>query len=65
MFRMFARLHARLGGKFQFHYVGTSDPARYAEFAAIEAFTVRHGYQNADGVAGRLASTVYIDCPTP
>ncbi len=55
MFRMFAKLHARLGGKFEFHYVGTSDPARYADFAAIDAFTVRHGYQDANGVARILA----------
>lgn len=55
MFRMFAKLRERLGGKFEFHYVGTSDPARYAEFSAIEAFTVRHGYQDANGVAAILA----------
>jgi glycosyltransferase involved in cell wall biosynthesis len=51
MFRAFARLHERLGGKFEFHYVGTTDPSRYAEFAAIEAFTIRHGYQPAERVA--------------
>ena len=56
MFRVFKRLHERLGGKFEFHYVGTSDPHRYAEFAAIEAFTVRHGFQTADGVSSIAAS---------
>ncbi|WP_342360453.1 glycosyltransferase [Terrarubrum flagellatum] len=55
MFRIFARLHERLNGKFEFHYVGTSDPARYEEFAAIRDFTVRHGYQQSDGVA-RIAA---------
>lgn len=54
MFRMLGKLRERLGGRLEFHYVGTSDPARYAEFAAIEAFTVRHGYQSADGVAAIL-----------
>jgi glycosyltransferase involved in cell wall biosynthesis len=51
MFRVMAELHRRLGGAFEFHYVGTSDPARYAEFAAIEGFTVRHGFQTSEGVA--------------
>jgi glycosyltransferase involved in cell wall biosynthesis len=51
MFRIFAKLHEHLSGKFEFHYVGTTDPARYAEFAAIESFTRRHGFQTAEGVA--------------
>ncbi|MBL8589037.1 MAG: glycosyltransferase [Methylobacteriaceae bacterium] len=55
MFRMLAKLHRRLGGRLAFDYVGTSDPHRYAEFAAIESFTARHGYQNADGVAAIVA----------
>lgn len=54
MFEVCRALHERLGSKFEFHYVGTSDPARYAEFAAIAPFTVRHGYQTADGVASIL-----------
>jgi glycosyltransferase involved in cell wall biosynthesis len=52
MFRTLAALHARLAGKLEFHYLGTTDPNRYAEFAAIESFTVRHGFQTAAGVAG-------------
>jgi glycosyltransferase involved in cell wall biosynthesis len=55
MFRMLAKLHRRLGGRFAFDYVGTSDPHRYAEFEAIECFTVRHGYQTAAGVAAIVA----------
>lgn len=51
MFETLRRLHARLGGKLEFHYVGTSDPHREAEFAAIEAFTVRHGFQTGAGVS--------------
>ncbi len=51
MFRCFAELHRRLNGKFEFHYVGSSDPGRYAEFAAIETYTVRHGFKSAPEVA--------------
>ena len=52
---MAARLHERLAGKLEFHYLGTSEPERYAEFAAIERFTLRHGFQTADGVAALTA----------
>lgn len=55
MFRTLARAHERLAGKLEFHYLGTSEPERYAEFAAIEPFTIRHGFQNADGVAALAA----------
>ena len=51
MFETLRRLHAKLDGKFEFHYVGTSDPHRDKEFAAIEPFTVRHGFQTGDGVS--------------
>ena len=51
MFRVLAGLHQKLGGKVEFHYLGTTDPHRYPEFKAIEAFTTRHGFQSADGVA--------------
>jgi len=54
MFETMRRLHAALGGRFEFHYVGTSDPHRFAEFAAIEPFTIRHGFQDAAGVAAIL-----------
>jgi glycosyltransferase involved in cell wall biosynthesis len=55
MFRTLARVHERLAGKLEFHYLGTSEPERYAEFAAIERFTIRHGFQTADGVAALAA----------
>ena len=51
MFRTLRRVHDALGGKLAFHYVGTSEPERYDEFKLIEGFTVRHGFQSADGVA--------------
>jgi glycosyltransferase involved in cell wall biosynthesis len=54
LFRVCAELHRRLNGAFEFHYVGTTDPHRYAEFAAIEAFTIRHGFKDAAGVAAVL-----------
>ena len=56
MFKIFKGLHERLGGKFEFHYLGTTDPHRYPEFAAIEGFTVRHGFQNAEGVRRIVSS---------
>ena len=55
MFRILRGLHLRLGGKLEFHYAGTTDPARYAEFADIAAFTTRHGFQSAEGVAAITA----------
>lgn len=55
MFRLLARLHERLNGACEFHYVGTSDPERYAEYALVRSFTVRHGFQNSAAVAGIMA----------
>ena len=51
MFRALAGLRERLNGKLEFHYVGSTDPERYPEFAAIRDIAVRHGAQSADGVA--------------
>ena len=56
MFRTIARLRERLKGGVEFHYIGTSDPHRFAEFAAIEDITVRHGFKDAAGMAATLAS---------
>ena len=51
MFQVAKRVHEKLSGAFEFHYCGASDPHRFAEFAAIEPFTVRHGALLPDGVA--------------
>lgn len=51
MFKVCKALHDALGGKFEFHYCGAEDPHRYAEFAPIEAFTIRHGGLLSSGVA--------------
>jgi glycosyltransferase involved in cell wall biosynthesis len=56
MFRTIERLKRRLNGDVVFHYIGTSDPHRFGEFAAIEDVTVRHGFKNAAGMAETLAS---------
>ena len=56
MFMTIAELRHRLGGKVEFHYIGTSDPHRFPEFAAIEDVTVRHGFKDAAGMAATLAS---------
>ncbi|MCA1457798.1 glycosyltransferase [Bradyrhizobium sp. BRP22] len=55
MFRTIARLRQRLNGAIRFHYIGTSDPHRFSEFAAIEDITVRHGFKDAMGMAKTLA----------
>lgn len=56
MFMTIAELRHRLGGKVEFHYIGTSDPHRFPEFAVIEDITVRHGFKDAAGMAATLAS---------
>jgi len=56
MFRTIARLRQRLNGDVRFHYIVTSDPHRFEEFAAIEDITVRHGFKDAAGMAETLAS---------
>jgi glycosyltransferase involved in cell wall biosynthesis len=56
MFRTIDRLRRRLNGDVRFHYIGTSDPHRFAEFADIEDITVRHGFKDAAGMAETLAS---------
>lgn len=55
MFKTIARLRDRLNGALEFHYIGTSDPHRFREFAEIEAVTVRHGFKDAVGMAATLA----------
>jgi glycosyltransferase involved in cell wall biosynthesis len=56
MFRAIGRLRSRLRGEVEFHYIGTSDPHRFAEFSEIEDITVRHGFKDAAGMAATLAS---------
>ena len=55
MFRVIARVHALLEGACEFHYVGMTDPYRYAEFSLIEKFTICHGFQPSDKVADLMA----------
>jgi glycosyltransferase involved in cell wall biosynthesis len=56
MFSAIRQLHARLPEGVEFHYIGTSDPHRFPEFAAIEDITIRHGFKDAAGMAATLAS---------
>jgi glycosyltransferase involved in cell wall biosynthesis len=52
MFATIARLRERLGdGGIEFHYVGTSNPERFTEFAAIKDVAVLHGFKDPAGVA--------------
>jgi glycosyltransferase involved in cell wall biosynthesis len=55
MFKTVDRLRRVVAG-LEFHYIGTSNPHRYPEFAAIEDITTRHGFQDAKGTAATLAS---------
>ena len=55
MFKTIARLREKLSGKLEFHYLGTSNPSRFPEFAAIEDITIRHGFRDAGGMAAILA----------
>jgi glycosyltransferase involved in cell wall biosynthesis len=55
MFRAVEALRKRLDGALEFHYIGTSDPHRFAEFSAIEDVTIRHGFKDAAGMAATLA----------
>ena len=54
MFKTIARLRAKLDGAVEFHYVGTSNPRRFDEFAAIEDITACQGFKDAKGVAAIL-----------
>ena len=59
MFKTMAKLSEKLalqGCKGEFHYMGTSDPHRFAEFKAIEDYSVLHGFKNAAGVAEVLSN---------
>lgn len=56
MFRTIRRLQQLMQAKVEFHYIGTSDPHRFAEFAAIETITIRHGFKDAAGMAAVLAN---------
>lgn len=55
MFRTIRALVDKLAGKVEFHYVGTSEAERFAEFAAIERHTVRHGFRRAEEINDILA----------
>lgn len=54
MFRTIELLKARLPGQIEFHYIGTSNPRRFPEFAAIEDVTVCHGFKDAAGMAATI-----------
>jgi glycosyltransferase involved in cell wall biosynthesis len=55
MFRTLRAVCDRLQGRFEFHYVGTSDPHRYSEFGLIDGCTRRHGYKTPPEVAAIVA----------
>src|SRR5690606_10644374 len=54
MFAVAAALERRLGGRFEFHYAGSSDPARWPGFERIRQSMVRHGALRAEEMAALL-----------
>jgi glycosyltransferase involved in cell wall biosynthesis len=55
MFRTLQRLHERLRGAVEFHYIGTTDPHRYPEYRLVEPFTTRHGFCTPHDVAAIMS----------
>ena len=55
MFKTIQRLREKIGTGVEFHYMGTSDPHRFAEFKVIEDISTLHGFKSAQGVAGVLS----------
>lgn len=55
MFETINRLHQKLNGCVEFHYVGTSNPHRFDEFKSIEAYTVMRGFADPPGIAKILS----------
>jgi glycosyltransferase involved in cell wall biosynthesis len=51
MFRTLQRVHERLQGAVEFHYIGTTNPHRYPEYRLVENFTICHGYCESRDVA--------------
>jgi glycosyltransferase involved in cell wall biosynthesis len=56
MFRTIERLKAKMPGRVEFNYIGTSNPHRFPEFAAIADVTVCHGFKDAAGMAATLGT---------
>ncbi len=57
MFRTIARLRELTHDAVEFHYVGTSSPHRFAEFAAIAEVSVLHGFLDAASLAAVIAQS--------
>ena len=55
MFRTLQRVHERLQGAVEFHYIGTTDPHRYPEYRLVENFTTCHGYCEPRDVAAIMS----------
>lgn len=51
MFETVAALAQRLKNRLEFHIIGGADPEVFSEFSAIRALSIRHGSQDAEGVA--------------
>src|SRR5262249_16882902 len=49
------RVHELLQGAVEFHYIGTTEPQRYAEYQLVQSFTTCHGYCEAREVAAIMS----------
>ncbi|MDQ8729766.1 glycosyltransferase [Bradyrhizobium sp. LHD-71] len=56
MFKTIERLKAKMPGRVEFHYIGTSNPKRFPEFERIEDVAICHGFKDAAGMAATLGS---------
>lgn len=56
MFKTIERLKTTMPVPVEFHYIGTSNPSRFPEFAAIEDVSTCHGFKDAAGMAATLGS---------
>lgn len=63
MFATIRALRDRLAGALEFHVIGSADPEIFPEFAAIRDITIRHGAQDAQGVA-RIIRTAHCGVMT-
>jgi glycosyltransferase involved in cell wall biosynthesis len=57
LFAATAEIACRLGGAFELHYAGPSDPTAFSEFAAAAPHVVRHGVLGGDAVADLLSGS--------
>ncbi|MBU2870033.1 glycosyltransferase [Colwellia sp. E2M01] len=51
MFIIIKKLSEQLNGKVEFHYIGVSEPNRFAEYQAVKEHVICHGFQRSPNIA--------------